>query len=36
MDIKQQKGDTAWECMQWFKDKIGKLTYHIDPHHQRD
>ena len=35
-EIKQKEGETAWELMRRFKDAIGKLSYPIDPNHQRD
>lgn len=35
-EIKKWEGETAWELMQRFKDTIGKLSYQIDPNHQRD
>jgi len=34
--IKLWEGETEWECMQQFKDAIGKLSYLIDLNHQRD
>ena len=35
-EIKQKEGETAWDLMRRFKDAIGKLSYLIDPNHQRD
>ena len=35
-EIKQIEGETTWDLMRRFKDAIGKLSYLIDPNHQRD
>ena len=35
-EIKQREGETSWDLMWRFKDVIGKLSYPIDPNHQRD
>lgn len=35
-EIKQQEGETAWDLMRRFKDAVGKISYLIDPNHQRD
>ena len=34
-DIKQWEGETAWECMQRFKDSIDRLSYPINPNDHR-
>lgn len=35
-EIKQQEGETAWDLMRRYKDEVGKLSYPINPNHQRD
>lgn len=35
-ETKHKEGKTAWELMQRFKNSIVKLSYTLDPNHQRD
>ena len=35
-EIKQQERETTWNLMRRFKDASGKISYLIDPNHQRD